>query len=151
MEDYRGIALFAIIAIIFPLITFWITRLFRPRLSKYRRLAYDKYRKKVVETQYPHSYFLDKTFTTRHSIDEKLETYECGEDPLGEAHIQFHFQYYMFAIIFVVFDVVIVFLVAWALVFSNLSWTAILFMFIFLLIMIIAVIYALKKEEVIWI
>jgi NADH:ubiquinone oxidoreductase subunit 3 (subunit A) len=94
---------------------------------------------------------LDKSFSSRQSLDEKFETYECGEDPMGEAQIQFHFQYYMFAIIFVVFDVLVVFMMAWALVFTELSWFAILFMVIFLVILAIAVIYALKKEEVIWI
>ena len=49
----------------------------------------------------------------------KRETYECGEVPIGEAQVQFHFQFYMFAIIFVVFDIVTVFLMIWALIFSD--------------------------------
>jgi NADH:ubiquinone oxidoreductase subunit 3 (subunit A) len=132
-------------------ITFFASRIFRPKLSKYNRLTYDKRKKKIVETQHPYMYFLDKSFASSYALEEKFETYECGEDPIGEAHIQFHFQYYMFAIIFVVFDVVIVFMMAWALILSSLSWTAIAFMVIFLVIMVITVIYALKKEEVIWI
>lgn len=128
-----------------------MTRLFRPKVSKYRRLTYDKRRKRVIETQNPKSYFLDKTWTSRESSDEKFETYECGEDPWGEAQIQFHFQYYMFAIIFVVFDVLVVFMLAWAIVFIDLSWFGRIFMMIFMLILTVAVVYALKKEEVIWI
>jgi NADH:ubiquinone oxidoreductase subunit 3 (subunit A) len=128
-----------------------MTRFFRPKLSKYSRLTYDRRQKKVFETQDPKSMFLDKIWITRQPISEKLETYECGEDPEGEAQIQFHFQYYMFAIIFVVFDVLIVFMMAWALVFTDLNWFGRLFMFIFMLILTIAVLYALKKEEVIWI
>ena len=105
----------------------------------------------MIETQYPHSYFLDKTFTTRQPLEEKLETYECGEDPMGEAMIQFHFQYYMFAIIFIVFDVLIAFIMAWALVYTELSVWAKFFMLLFILILMVAVVYALRKEEVIWI
>src|SRR3990170_3726372 len=45
-------------------------------------------------------------------------TYECGEVPEGEAMIQFHFQYYVFALIFVVFDVAAIFLLLWALSFG---------------------------------
>jgi NADH:ubiquinone oxidoreductase subunit 3 (subunit A) len=139
------------VALLFPVITFFASRYFRPKLSKYKRLSFDSVNKKVFETQFPQSYFLDKTYTDNRPLEEKFETYECGEDPVGEAQIQFHFQYYMFAIIFVVFDVLVVFMMAWALVFSDLSDFAKLFMFLFLLILVITVIYALKKEEVIWI
>ena len=114
-------------------------------------MTYDRRNKKVIETKDPKSMLLEKTWITKQSIDEKLETYECGEDPWGEAQIQFHFQYYMFAIIFVVFDVLIVFMLAWAIVFSDLSWFGKVFMLIFMLILTVAVVYALKKEEVIWI
>ena len=41
--------------------------------------------------------------------------YECGEVPIGEAQTRFNFQYYVFALIFVIFDVVTSFLLAWAL------------------------------------
>ena len=37
-------------------------------------------------------------------------TYECGSDPVGDAHINFHFQYYWYAIIFLVFDIAFMFL-----------------------------------------
>lgn len=82
-------------------------------------------------------------------------TYECGEVPEGEGAIQFHFQYYMFAIIFVVFDVAAVFLLLWALAFSDLltntavSAVAKFSILGFIAILFIATNYALKKEEVI--
>src|SRR2546426_10050255 len=56
-----------------------------------------------------------RLFRPTHPTPLKDLTYECGELPEGEAAIQFHFQYYMFALIFVVFDVAAVFLVLWAL------------------------------------
>src|SRR5437016_12370205 len=81
LDDYVPVALFLLVALMFPLVTFFATRLFRPT----------------------------------HPTPLKDLTYECGEVPEGEAAIQFHFQYYMFALIFVVFDVAAVFLVLWAL------------------------------------
>ena len=46
-----------------------------------------------------------------HSLyPRRLSTYECGSEPVGEAMIQFHFQYYWYAIIFLVFDVAFMFL-----------------------------------------
>lgn len=80
-------------------------------------------------------------------------TYECGEVPEGEAMIQFHFQYYVFAIIFVVFDVAAIFLLLWALSYDFTRATAVGFasIVLFVAIMFIATNYALKKEEVLYI
>lgn len=79
------------------------------------------------------------------------ETYECGEVPIGDAQIQFHFQYYMFAIIFVAFDLVSIFVILWALVFSGMGDIAKVMMLAFLALLMVGVTYALKKEEIIWI
>jgi NADH:ubiquinone oxidoreductase subunit 3 (subunit A) len=79
------------------------------------------------------------------------ETYECGSVPIGDARVQFRFQYYAFALIFVVFDLVVTFLMIWAVAFAGLSDTATVCMLLFLAIMLIGVAYALKKEEEIWI
>ncbi|MFA5452666.1 MAG: NADH-quinone oxidoreductase subunit A [Candidatus Methanomethylophilaceae archaeon] len=78
-------------------------------------------------------------------------TYECGSVPIGEAHVQFRFQYYSFGIIFVVFDLVVTFLMIWAVGFSDLSETAKIWGIVFLGILLLGVAYALKKEETIWI
>ena len=56
------------------------------------------------------SYFLPG-YETDHSLyPRRLTTYECGSDPVGDAMIQFHFQYYWYAIIFLVFDIAFMFL-----------------------------------------
>jgi NADH:ubiquinone oxidoreductase subunit 3 (subunit A) len=78
-------------------------------------------------------------------------TYECGEQPIGHGQIQFHVQFYLYAIIFVIFDIVTVFLMIWALVFSGLSDPARWYMIIFLGLLLIGVTYALKKEKILWI
>lgn len=46
-------------------------------------------------------------------------SYECGEVPVGEAHTRFNFQYYVFALVFVIFDVITAFLFPWAIVLKN--------------------------------
>jgi NADH-quinone oxidoreductase subunit A len=78
-------------------------------------------------------------------------TYECGSEPIGDAHVQFRFQYYAFALIFVVFDLVATFLMLWVVAFSGLSPEALFMMILFFGILILGVAYALKKEEHVWI
>ena len=78
---------------------------------------------------------------------KKLTTYECGELPEGQAAIQFNFQYYMFALIFVVFDVISIFLLLWGLSFAGLASTAKLQMAVFIGLLLVALAYALKKES----
>jgi NADH-quinone oxidoreductase subunit A len=79
------------------------------------------------------------------------QTYECGSEPIGDAHVQFRFQYYTFALIFVVFDLVATFLLMWAIAFAGLSATAQLMMILFFGIMVLGVAYSLKKEAEVWI
>ncbi|MEM3852417.1 MAG: NADH-quinone oxidoreductase subunit A [Methanomassiliicoccales archaeon] len=81
----------------------------------------------------------------------KETTYECGEVPIGDTRIQFHFQYYMFALIFVIADVLTVFLALWIFYFAPHFTPENILMFVFTGILVIGVLYALKKEEVIWI
>lgn len=82
----------------------------------------------------------------------KETTYECGEVPIGDTRIQFHFQYYMFALIFVIADILTVFLALWALTFSpTLTAAANVLMFVFTGLLVVIILYALKKEELIWI
>ena len=53
--------------------------------------------------------------------DAKYSTYECGEAPVGIAWIQFNIRFYVFALIFIIFDVEIMFLLPWAVVFKSLG------------------------------
>ena len=52
---------------------------------------------------------------------EKLQTYESGETPIGSAWVQYPLGFYIFALLFVAFDVDIVFIIAWAIIFKQLS------------------------------
>lgn len=64
---------------------------------------------------------LNKFLAPRREMSNQIDglssfiAYECGEVPIGEAQTRFNFQYYVFALIFVIFDVVTSFLLAWAL------------------------------------
>jgi len=81
---------------------------------------------------------------------EKLTTYECGEEPIGQAQIQFDVQYYIYALLFVVFDVETVFLYPWAVVFPYIGMIAVIEMVIFIAMLAVALVYAWKKGMLEW-
>ncbi|MGL5080644.1 MAG: photosynthetic/respiratory NAD(P)H-quinone oxidoreductase subunit C [Microcoleaceae cyanobacterium] len=77
-------------------------------------------------------------------------TYESGCEPIGGAWIQFNIRYYMFALVFVIFDVETVFLYPWAVAFSRLGLLAFLEALIFIAILVIALVYAWRKGALEW-
>jgi NADH-quinone oxidoreductase subunit A len=81
---------------------------------------------------------------------EKLTTYESGIDPIGQGWSQANVRYYIFALLFVVFDVEAVFLFPWAIVFERLGTQAFIEMLIFIAILAIALVYAIKKRVLEW-
>jgi NADH:ubiquinone oxidoreductase subunit 3 (subunit A) len=83
--------------------------------------------------------------------EEKLTTYECGEDPTGNAWIQFNIRFYVFALIFIVFDVEAVFLLPWAVVFRDLGILAYVEGLVFIGILVVALAYVWKKGDLAWV
>ena len=81
---------------------------------------------------------------------EKYTTYESGIDPIGQGWTQANVRYYIFALLFVVFDVEAVFLFPWALVFERLGTQAFVEMLIFIGILALALLYAIKKKVLEW-
>jgi NADH-quinone oxidoreductase subunit A len=81
----------------------------------------------------------------------KLQTYECGEATVGSSWIQYNVGYYIFALIFVIFDVEVVFLFPWAVAFKKLGLFALVEMFIFLAILIFGLVYAWRKGALKWV
>jgi NADH:ubiquinone oxidoreductase subunit 3 (subunit A) len=81
----------------------------------------------------------------------KNSTYECGMETVGEAWIQFKAQYYIFALIFLVFDIETVFLYPWAVAFNQLTIYAVLEMVIFILILLGGLYYAWRRGALEWI
>jgi NADH-quinone oxidoreductase subunit A len=83
--------------------------------------------------------------------EEKLTTYECGEEPVGSAWIQFNIRFYVFALIFIVFDVEAVFLLPWATVFRELGALAYLEGLVFIGILVVALAYVWRKGDLAWV
>lgn len=81
---------------------------------------------------------------------EKYTTYESGIDPIGSGWQQTNVRYYIFALLFVVFDVEAVFLFPWAIVFEDLGTQAFVEMVIFIGILALALLYALRKRVLDW-
>lgn len=82
---------------------------------------------------------------------EKLDTYECGEEPEGSAWVQFNIRFYVIALIFLIFDVEVVFLFPWAVVFRDIGLVAFVEMGLFLLILIVGLAYVWKKADLDWV
>ena len=83
--------------------------------------------------------------------EEKLTTYECGENPQGSAWIQFNIRFYVFALIFIVFDVEAVFLLPWAVVFRKLGMVAFTEGLVFIAILAVALTYVWRKGDLEWV
>jgi NAD(P)H-quinone oxidoreductase subunit 3 len=81
---------------------------------------------------------------------ERQLTYESGMEPIGGAWIQFNIRYYMFALVFVIFDVETVFLYPWAVAFHRLGLLAFIEALIFIAILVVALAYAWRKGALEW-
>jgi len=82
---------------------------------------------------------------------EKSSTYECGVEPVGPAWIQFKIGYYVYALLFVLFDIETVFLYPWAVAFRGVTgWFFFFEMLVFVTILIGALAYAWKEGALAW-
>ena len=117
LTQYIFIAIFAIIAILFPIIALALAFVIRPKKPN----------------------------------PIKSSTYECGLETVGETWVQFRVQYYIYALVFVVFDVETVFLYPWAVAYNKLGLFALVEMFIFLGILVGGLIYAWRKGALEWV
>jgi NADH:ubiquinone oxidoreductase subunit 3 (subunit A) len=80
----------------------------------------------------------------------KNATYECGIEATGDAWIQFRSQYYLYALLFVVFDVETVFIYPWAVAYRQMGWFAFVEMLIFVAILAVGLLYAWRKGILEW-
>jgi NADH:ubiquinone oxidoreductase subunit 3 (subunit A) len=80
----------------------------------------------------------------------KNQTYECGIETVGETWVQFKAQYYIYALIFLIFDIEIVFLYPWAVAFDVLPLFAVLEGVLFILILMGGLLYAWRKGALEW-
>jgi len=84
------------------------------------------------------------------SNPQKSESYECGIPTEGVTWLQFNVGYYLFAILFLVFDVETVFVFPWAVMMKELGMAAFVEIVIFFFILITGLLYAWKKHALIW-
>ncbi len=85
---------------------------------------------------------------------EKLSTYESGVEPVGTAHDRFSIKFYMVAVLFILFDIEVVFLFPWAVSFMNLDSVRMVYSFIsamvFIVILLVGYIYIIRKGALKW-
>jgi NADH-quinone oxidoreductase subunit A len=80
----------------------------------------------------------------------KSDTYECGIRTEGPSLVQFNFRYYTVALLFVIFDVEVVFLFPWGLVYDSVGWTGYLEGLLFLGTLAVGILYAWRKGALEW-
>lgn len=91
-----------------------------------------------------------KVINPSHPSPEKLSTYECGIPPVGNPWAPFAVRYYVFALLFLVFDVEAVFLFPWALVFRPLGASGFIEMLLFIAVLGLGLLYAWRKGALEW-
>jgi NADH-quinone oxidoreductase subunit A len=80
----------------------------------------------------------------------KLEPYESGIPTIGPTHVQFPIRYYLYALMFVIFDVEVIYLFPWALVYDQLGLFAAIEMAIFIALLVVGLAYAWRKRAFEW-
>ncbi|WP_207533204.1 NADH-quinone oxidoreductase subunit A [Desertivirga arenae] len=104
--------------------------------------------------------FLSKVLAPDKPTPLKLTSYECGEEPTGNSWVQFNSRFYVIALIFLLFDVEMIFIFPWTTVFGQKSllaaepmwgWLTLIEMFVFVGILIIGLVYVWKRGDLDWI
>jgi len=104
--------------------------------------------------------FLGKIVSPKKPTPEKLSTYECGEEAVGSSWIAFNSRFYVIALVFLLFDVEMIFIFPWATVFGRTEligadgrwgWFTLTEMAVFIGILIIGLVYVWKKGDLAWI
>jgi NADH-quinone oxidoreductase subunit A len=116
LGTFGPIALFLVVAVIFPVIPLVLSRFLAP------------HRPNPV----------------------KLEPYESGMETIGPTHVQFPIRYYLYALIFVIFDVEVIYLFPWALVYDKLPVVAAAEMAVFIVLLLVGLAYAWRKRAFEW-
>lgn len=80
----------------------------------------------------------------------KEALYECGMETIGDAWVQFNVRYYLYALIFLIFDIEAIFLYPWAVQFRQLALFGFIEMFLFIAILLVGYVYAWRKRALEW-
>ena len=95
--------------------------------------------------------FLWFLFRPKRPYPSKASTYECGLETIGPTWVRFRIQFYLFALLFVIFDIETVFLYPWAVALGQLGAFAVAEMAIFVLVLVAGLIYAWKTQALDWV
>jgi NADH-quinone oxidoreductase subunit A len=82
--------------------------------------------------------------------EEKLSTYESGMEPVKTARERFSVKFYLVAMLFIVFDIEVVFMYPWAVVFRELGVSGLIEMLVFILILLVGFLYIVRKGALRW-
>jgi|SRR5208337_1581431 len=96
------------------------------------------------------AFWWSKKYSPRKPGQDKNAVYECGLESKGDAWVQFKSEYYLYAIIFLIFDVEAVFLLPFAAAFTGLSFGAFVDMLVFLFMLVFALLWAWWKGVLTW-
>ncbi len=94
--------------------------------------------------------FTAKILRPQRPTKEKLETYECGEDPIGTPWVKFNVRFYVVALIFLIFDVEVVMLFPWAVTYQKFGGYGFLVGIIFLVVLFVGMLYEWRKGDLEW-
>ena len=94
--------------------------------------------------------FLSSLVQPKYPEPEKLSTYECGSEPFSDARMPFPVRYYIFAMLFVIFDIEVIFLYPWAVVFTKVGVIGLIEMLVFIALFLVAYVYAWRKGALEW-
>tara|TARA_R110002033_G_C3751353_1_gene226226 strand:+ start:131 stop:481 length:351 start_codon:yes stop_codon:yes gene_type:complete len=94
--------------------------------------------------------FMSNMISPKSDNPQKREPYECGIETIGPTWIQFKVGYYLFAILFLIFDVEVAFLIPWAVVYKEVGTVALVEVIVFLFILGLGLLYAYKKRALQW-
>lgn len=86
----------------------------------------------------------------KRTVSRKSINFECGLDSLGDARSPFSIRYFLVAILFVLFDIEVIFMYPWAITFKEMAWDGLLKMVGFLAVLLIGYIYIVKRKAFEW-
>jgi len=95
-------------------------------------------------------FFVSRLIAPEYPGQVKNTAYECGELPLGPAWTRFNVGYYIFALLFLIFDVEVIFLFPWAVVLKEIGWRALAEGGLFLLVLVFGLVFAWRKGYLVW-
>jgi NADH-quinone oxidoreductase subunit A len=125
LSDYNFVGVFVVVAILFPFVALGAAWIFRP-------------------------YGLAGLRRSKKPTPVKTDTYECGLETFGDTWVQFRAQYYIYALVFVVFDIEAAFLFPWAVAYNQVPLWALAELFVFLGILTVGLVYAWRKGALRW-